>query len=244
MDQQTWDWIKTLLSLLGGGLTGSILTNLINRSSTKIQSVNLRKRISYFDMNDISSVYSAKIVITNNAENNISHSVAILGIMELEFINISHKDFTSLKIRISINKNHKIIGAQYKGDDDFHVISIVNPNNQNLNFMDFIMEPFNRKDKYSITLFIDSANQYVLGDMSLSKELPIKFVDATRVDRRMDLMIMILTSIILVLLGISDWRTIKINDRPTYYYLLLMSATVGMAITYYRTIVKRRRDDF
>lgn len=116
-------------------------------------------------MNEVSKAYSAQIIIKRAEENSTPYSVAILALLELEFENVGHKDFDILKIRITLNKHHKLIGLHYAGDDDFHVVSIESEDESVLNYMDFYLEPFNRKDRYSIIY-------------EPEKNIPFKKVDA------------------------------------------------------------------
>jgi hypothetical protein len=106
----------------------------------------------------LKNLYLAKIFITNKGNRDI-------------------KDF---KFGITLPKEMIIRKVECKSQDRHHKIEPQNSINIDNppNFIDFNLEPFNRKDIYEIKLYISiSTTDINERDFKFSSEYPIKFID-------------------------------------------------------------------
>jgi len=177
MDSTLLDIIKIGSGFLGGGLAGAILNNIIANKKSRIQPIGKRVKISnVFTPNDLVYPHLTKITFSDTTSE--SYHFDNLTIAQVEIINSGNKDFDTFEFGLTLKKDTSIINIDVKGTDRHHIITndpAIDFNNPS-KIIDFKLTPFNRKDKYDITLFL-TCNNNMIGELKFSSKLPVKFVD-------------------------------------------------------------------
>lgn len=178
MHETTLDIIKISSGILGGGLAGAILNNLAAKRKARIQPIAKRVKISnIFIPSNLVDPHITKITFSGTTSQN--YHFDNLTIAQIEIINSGNKDYESFEFGLSFEDGVSVINYSGKGIDRHHTIS----SEPNVDFsnpsqiIDLTLKPFNRKDKYEITLFLTNENLDEVGEIKFSSGLPVKFLD-------------------------------------------------------------------
>jgi hypothetical protein len=154
----TMDILKLISTILFGGVGGALITLFYNRHRNKLQSIQYDLEIkSVFQPKKIANVSETFLTLSNSFEyQSESFKFNNLYLIDLKFYNKTIKDFGKFSFGVSLKNNDRIVNLSTVSSDRHHEISI-HPNidfNATSQIVDIDFQPFNRKDIYSISLFV------------------------------------------------------------------------------------------
>ncbi len=145
---------KFLIPIFFGGFAGSILTIVFNLWRNRIPKIKVYSEIeSLYEKKNKIGDYDIYLVM-NNKEN-----VEDCTVIENAFIfravlkNTSSKPFPKFSFSITFPENMNPIIAKGNGSDKLHVVKQLNqldPDDDAIRDVDFLLEPFNRNDTYEV----------------------------------------------------------------------------------------------
>src|SRR5690554_626851 len=106
-------WLS-LISLLGGGVAGAILTYILTERRNRVQPVGKRLSVTHMDLQTIIPGYSPKITLMQN-DNEEPYHFSGLAVIRLELVNSGNKDMDHFKIGVDLPENSLVIGIQSDG---------------------------------------------------------------------------------------------------------------------------------
>ncbi|GAB1545310.1 hypothetical protein NUACC21_79860 [Scytonema sp. NUACC21] len=173
------EWIKIAFGLAGGGLVGSLITNLWTEWRNRITPIAYRiENDRLFTPTQEFSTLQVSITVLHDNE---PYSFNNLFIAQVELINRGNKDLDKLTYGISLDGAKKIIFAETEGQDRHHVMTpaeVACPSTP-LTKMDFTCQPFHRGNIYRLKLYVVSLEGDAQpADIKLSSPDPIRFVEA------------------------------------------------------------------
>jgi hypothetical protein len=177
------EWIKIIFGLAGGGLVGSILTNLWTDWRNRITPIGYRiENDRLFNPTQEPSSLQASITVTHDNEH---YSFNNLSIAQIEIINRGNKDLEKLTYGISLDGTKKIIFAEVEGQDRHHIMTptdVACPSTP-LEKMDFTCQPFHRGNIYRLKLYIVSLEgDTQTAKIDLSSPDSVRFVEAPSIN--------------------------------------------------------------
>jgi len=200
--------IKIVASILGGGLAGSILTNIISNRRNKIQPVGYEINVNnIFSSSVLFQSHFTKISLSNEDE---TFQFDNLFISEITIKNHGNKDFTDFEFGITLPENIKIVNLKNETPDRHHS-NITSPEinfDKQSSYIDCKLSPFNRKDFYKISLLIieeksNSITESFEDEIKFSSKHPIKFIPQSRIGKTLyEVLSQSLTGLSISLLGI------------------------------------------
>jgi hypothetical protein len=146
-------WLPEIFS----GIIGVLITIFFNFWRNRIPKIKVNRKTEVLYENKVSfgenEVY---LVLDKNANDPKKNYYAFDNayIYNLRLMNSSNKSFSKFNFSVTFPKHLSPIMVKASGADKLHVIrqlNVVNPNDDN-NDIDFILEPFNRKDVYHILI--------------------------------------------------------------------------------------------
>jgi hypothetical protein len=196
------EWIKIVFGLVGGGLVGSVITNLCTEWRNRITPIGYRiENDRLFTPNQELSTLQVSITVLHDNE---PYSFNNLSIAQVELINRGNKDLDKLTYGISLDGTKKIIFAETEGQDRHHIMSpaeVAYPSTPLIK-MDFTCQPFHRGNIYRLKLYIVSLEGDTQpADIKLSSPDPIRFVEAPSVGE-------ILQEALLTTIEIGDFKVL------------------------------------
>jgi hypothetical protein len=176
MTTENLDLIKILASILGGGAIGAIITAVVTTRRNRIQPIGASVNLSESILPDnLVKDHVTKITISGATE---SYHYDNLYLASIEVLNKGNKDYESFDFGITLPDGMSIINVAVKSADRHHSIQYC-PQvsfNSKLNYIDLTLSPFNRKDKYTISLTLTGTFTNVPNPILFSSKLPVKFV--------------------------------------------------------------------
>jgi hypothetical protein len=167
--------------ILGGGLAGAILNNIMAKRKNRIQPIIKKIQISnIFIPNELTSPHITKITFSDSKSQDFHFEN--LSIAQIEIKNNGNIDYEKFEFGITLVKFIAIINLKVSSANRHHSITF-EPNinfNQKSNIVDFTLCPFNRKETYEITLFLTSDNKKNIDSteiLKFSSKYPVKFID-------------------------------------------------------------------
>jgi hypothetical protein len=183
------DLVKTVGSFATGGLAGAYATHQFTKKRGKVQPVNFRLSVSFVDIPQVIPGYSSMITVSGSTAGTsgtaTAHHFQHLAIIQLELTNSGNADIPTFNLGINLPEGNGIISVQYQSPDRYHIakyspeVSPVSYSDQ----LDFVLEPFNRADTYSLTMVANSFDKDLGKKIKLSKKQSVKFVDASLIDK-------------------------------------------------------------
>lgn len=170
-------WIPIIVSFLGGGFLGSVLTNYLNYKRSRTQPIGKHVEVKQFFNSKINSLLPTQITLTGTTR---EYKFDNLYILTIELINTGENDYNEFEMGFTLSSDLVAIDIKEKTPDRHHVINYsVKPSLENqVSHSDFSLCPFNRPDKYVIDIFVVSSKEEVTEeDVVLSTRNPIKFVN-------------------------------------------------------------------
>lgn len=172
-----FEWVRTVLILFGGGAAGAIITILVNLYRNRIQPIGKQVRInSIFDPGNLSKDLFTEITLSGP---NGTMRMSNLYLAQVEIQNLGNKDYNDFFFGLTLPDINKVVNLDTYGQDRHHSINC----KQKVDFanptkvLDFNLIPFNRNDKYTLSIYITSENGCVLEDIHFSTNLPVRFTN-------------------------------------------------------------------
>lgn len=164
--------------LIIGAIIGALLQTAIAASRAIKPIINTRVDVlaKFNPVFESSLLDSYKIVVTDGAK---EYKYNSLGQVEILLNNKSTKDFPEFKVGVKLANDDLAIYAESQTDDRHHHLKLLTPVTlkEPQSEMDFLLQPFNRRDKYSLRLLIKvSQNNEVPGEISITSPEAVSFV--------------------------------------------------------------------
>jgi len=225
------NWITAGIGFIGGGFVGAIYTNWRTDRRNRIQSIHHKILVSTIDlpqiiMQDYGALISLKRHMQERSEPVLFKELAIV---QIELINTGNKDYESFEFAFNIPENSKVIGLQNEGKGRLHnvthkpEITMNEPTHQ----IDFTLHPFNRKERYKITMVVNGTDKDLANNIKLDTRQSIKFIDVDS-DKKLTLN---LTGLVLLLTLTIGCGYLVMNYDFKYnlstYILIVMGALFG-----------------
>jgi len=191
-----------------GGVAGATLTYFLTERRNRVQPVGRRLTVTHVDIQSIIPGYSPMITLMHNTQNEPYHFSG-LAIVRLELVNTGNKDIEKFELGIDMPEDSTIIGLQTEGQDRYHNIRCmqeVSMDSIRLCKLDLDLVPFHRKDKYVITLIVNTTDKELSNKIQLSKNQSVKFVD-------LDLQLEVVGTATLVALELLIPRLARVVNR-------------------------------
>jgi hypothetical protein len=170
------EWAKIAASLVGGGLAGAALTNIITAYRGRIQPIGKRVDIvPLFTPGFTGSALRPTITVSDGAS---SYQFQNLHVADVSVVNRGNRDFTSFRFGLTFASDDACVHAEPTTSDRHHVATFtptVTPANP-ARTVDFALQPFNRSDAYTFKLFI-VAGGITPEAIQISSPEPVRFTD-------------------------------------------------------------------
>ena len=174
MNNETMEWVKIGASLLGGGAMGAFITTIVANRRNRIQPIGTNsKAVSLFKPADhINDIVSAITLSGSTGEYRYDN----LYLVQLELFNMGNKDYDNFKFGLTF-KDASIVSLKGYGEDRHHSITLDQSINLDVpsSLADVTLTPFNRRDKYNLTLYVTQTTGGELMNFDISSPLPVKF---------------------------------------------------------------------
>lgn len=118
-----------------------------------------------------------KIIVTDGKEEYEYNSLAQIEIL---LTNRSKEDFPKFKFGVKLSNNDLAIYAESKTSDRYHHLKLLTPITltESKSEIDFLLEPFNRGDSYSLRLLIKLCESHqVPGKISINSPEAVSFIN-------------------------------------------------------------------
>jgi hypothetical protein len=149
----TTQWVIGLIAaLIGGGAMGAVITALVTRHRNRRQPIGYSKDIinAFKHEPEFSSL---QIVLMEN--DNPQILAKSLSIARFTFINKGNQDMEQFNFGITLGGTSIAVQTKEETPDRHHIFrvlkgaSVINPTNE----LDFELQPFNRGEKYSLSVY-------------------------------------------------------------------------------------------
>ncbi|XWK89492.1 MAG: hypothetical protein U7127_05355 [Phormidium sp.] len=176
------DWYAVTIIgviLIIGAVIGALLQSAIAASRTIKPIINTRIDVlAKFDpLFESHLLDTYKIVVTDGAKEYKYNSLAQV---EIYLNNKSLQDFPEFKVGVKLANDDVAIYAESHTDDRHHHLKLLTPVtlNEPQSEMDFLLQPFNRGDSYSLRLLIKlSEDSQVPGEISITSPEAVSFIN-------------------------------------------------------------------
>ncbi|RXF70521.1 hypothetical protein [Arcticibacter tournemirensis] len=169
--------IKIILPLIGGGAVGAIITALVTSRRNRIQPISKHVNITnIFVPSKLLGDHITRLTFSGATTN---YDFENLFIAQIELENRGNKDWEQFEFGITLPENVYAININAIGKDRHHSINYSPEINfeEKSNVLDIKLHPFNRKDVYSITLFLTSTANGIDSEITFSSKSAVKFME-------------------------------------------------------------------
>jgi hypothetical protein len=171
------DIITIIVALIGSATTGAVITAIITSRRNRVQPIGTNVNISGSIIpENLVDGHVTKITISGSTE---SYHYDTLYLVSVELLNKGNTDFEEFQFGITLPENTSIINIKANGLDRHHQVES-KPDvgfNSDTNEMDFILKPFNRRDKYKVMLTLSGHLNEYEEVVKFSTTHPVKFVE-------------------------------------------------------------------
>lgn len=145
---------KFLIQILSGGVAGSLITIIFTLWINRIPKIKTYSEIeSLYEKRNKIGDYDIYLVMDNKENENGFSVFENAFIFRAVLKNTSSKPFPKFNFSITFPKNMNPIVAKGSGSDKLHVVKQLNqldPDDNTVRDVDFLLEPFNRNDTYEV----------------------------------------------------------------------------------------------
>lgn len=177
----TTQWIiSVVVALIGGGAMGAVITAVVTNYRNRRQPVAYNLEIiEAFKENPEFPLLEANLSSGPVDEIGIKHILPIrhLSVARLTLINRGNQDIEAFRFGVTLKDTNQAVDIKVITPDRHHVVEIltpVSPDNP-LKELDFVLKPFNRRNKYRIDIYFIYDD--VPGAIKLSSPHSTIFVD-------------------------------------------------------------------
>jgi hypothetical protein len=162
-----------------GAVIGALLQAAISAYRHKKPTINTRvdvlARFNPLFESDLLNTY--QIIVTDGTK---EYEYSSLAQIEILLTNRSQKDFLEFKLGVKLSNENVAIYAESQAVDRHHHLKLLTPVtlSQPQSEMDFLLQPFNRGDSYSLRLLIKiSPDTQVPGEISITSPEAVSFIN-------------------------------------------------------------------
>jgi hypothetical protein len=178
MQTNQWQWVPWVLGLLGGGAMGAVLKTIFDTYQRRIQPVGYKIKFTKIFKETVGmSSLRAELQVSDGVE---TRHFQNLFIAEITILNKGNAHIGEFPFGIKLGGDDVALYIQTESPDRHHVITQITQValGATANEIDFICKPFNRKDTYSLKVFISiPPDKKEPETIRLSTSQPVKFVD-------------------------------------------------------------------
>lgn len=152
-----FEWIKIGAGILGGGLAGAVLTNVITAYRGRIQPIGKRIDVTpLFSPGFTGSALSPSITVTSGAT---TYQFSNLHVAEVQVINRGNRDLANFSFGLTLSPGDEAVHVDPTEPGRHHMVSLTSPVSPATKTAtpDFTLKPFNRGDAYTLKIFIVAA---------------------------------------------------------------------------------------
>lgn len=175
-------WIGEGVTLLAGGTTGAIITAAVSYHKRRKQPIAYRMDIvpvfkgGMFSGSEI----LATLTLSSPLRAGYFQNVPNLSVVNIEISNPGNIDYSEFKWGITLSEGDVALHCTANPPDRFHqahIVSQVGPSTPAAH-LDFVLKPFNRRDKYTLTAYVAALNgAEEPGKIEIGSEAPVVFRD-------------------------------------------------------------------
>jgi hypothetical protein len=179
MQNNQWQWVPWVLGVLGGGAMGAIITASMNYLKNRRQPVGYRKDIVevFRKRRDHPNLAARLLVREHPLEPSPEYEIDMLSLARVSLTNLGNQDLPKFAFGITMSEGTKIIDMRIKEPDRHHVMKVVLPEDRSkaLTELDFTLEPFNRGEKYNVSIYFTYGENPI--DITVSSPHPTRFLN-------------------------------------------------------------------
>jgi hypothetical protein len=179
MQNNYWQWVPSVLSLLGGGAMGAIITAYINYRKNRRQPVGYRKDIVdiFRKKRDHPKLAARLLVREHPLQPSPEYEVDTLSLARVSLTNLGNQDLAKFTFGITMSEGSKIIDLRMKEPDRHHVMKVIMPDDRSkpLTELDFTLEPFNRGEQYNVSIYFTYSENPI--DIVITSPHPTHFLN-------------------------------------------------------------------
>jgi len=169
--------LRLAAALLGGGAMGAIINAILTSYRNRVQPVGQRTDvIAIFSRTLDDTALPTAITVEDGG---VEHRFTNLFIAEVVITNRGNRDIKDFRLGITLDDGDSAINATAKGADRMHVaeqLTKVCPATSS-DTIDFILTPFNRRDSYSLKLWLVAPDgKAAPGAIKFSSDEAVRFV--------------------------------------------------------------------
>jgi len=172
------EYLKLGATLVGGGLMGAVLTNIIQAHRNRIQPVRYRaKTTPLFLVGIESTTLKAKVTLT---EGGASHELDNLFLTELVVTNTGNQHIKDFTMGITLDGTAQMVNVACDPPDRHHTAAVIKAPTpaERSREVDYTLKPFNRRDVYRFRILSTCFHGEKPGDPKLSSSEGIRFVSS------------------------------------------------------------------
>jgi hypothetical protein len=170
--------LTTAAMLVSGGAMGAVITSAVTRFRARKQPVTYDLlMIPLFEHSVEDSALKATITVEQEGTR---YDFQNMFVLEATFVNVGNQDIPEFPAGLTLHPNDHVIHVASRTTDRHHTVQVATearPNNS-VSELDFLFKPFNRKDKYTLTLYVVTDDE-APGDAKPSSSHPIRFIEPT-----------------------------------------------------------------
>lgn len=174
---QDINWLQILIGFLSGGAFGALIRQYFENRRNKIQPIFLYIEVKSFYNSEKNGFFNSQIILTGTTK---EYKFSRLYTGTIELINIGLNDYSEFGFGITCPEEIKFIQMRLISSDRHHVAEIIStPSLENqINTLDIILKPFNRKNKYIFDILLTTDNSVITErDIKISTAFPINWVE-------------------------------------------------------------------
>lgn len=165
-----------LASLVGGSVVGTILTLIVSARRNRVQPVGFRAEpLPLFQ--GVTGNRNVRIRVSLE-DGGVLHNLENLHAIDVEVINRGNADRAKFSFGITLPITQQAVAVETVKGDRHHVftevpsVSPTAPSNE----LDFVVQPFNRGDRYRLTAYITlPPGQEMMGDIEFTSSESVVF---------------------------------------------------------------------
>ena len=171
------DVLKWLGTLVGGALIGGLIAMGFERFKNRPPAV----RYSV-DSDPFFSTVPGLSATVHVVEDDKPYDFSELSLVGLSVTNASSKDFTEFGFKLAIPDGCSCVSAVCDKVDESHAITIVKAPTPAapVSVLEFRCEPFNRRDRYAVTLYV-AGNYRAMRHIKPTTKVPVRFVETEQI---------------------------------------------------------------
>jgi hypothetical protein len=177
MQTDEYRWVPWVVGLLGGGAMGAVLKTIFDTYQRRIQPVGYKIQFTKIFKETVGmSSLRAELQVTDGVE---TRHFQNLFIADITLSNKGNAHIDEFPFGIKLGGDDVAIYIQTETSDRHHIITQITQValGATAKEIDFVCKPFNRKDTYSLKVFISiPPDKKEPEDISLSTSHPVKFV--------------------------------------------------------------------